>query len=237
MLAVAPSASYLRLGMLLSALIICASTIGLTMHRDFYAGRRRKDFFCFYTNLSNLLVLVYFALIAPRLYSSPRLRPLVPHAEFSLMMSIMLTFCVFHLLIFPPVFAAARHAARTREFYIVLIDNAIVHYLVPWLVFLYWLLCSPGKAALRAADGLLWTLIPAAYLVCIMAGANRRSVIEEAGSVYPYPFLDVAALGGRRVAIICAALYGVCAAAGLTIVAVLRGMIALLGAGHAFILI
>lgn len=237
MLAVAPSASFLRLGMLLSALIVCACVIGLTMHRDFYAGRRREDFFCFYTNLSNLMVLCYFALIAPRLYASARLRPIVPHAEFSLMMSIMLTFCVFHLLIFPPVFAAARHAERTREFYIIFVDNIIVHYIVPWLVFAYWLLCSPGKAALRAADALLWTLIPSVYLLCMLTGAKRRGIIKETGSPYPYPFLDVSVLGWRRVAVICTSLYGACAAAGFAAIAILRGLIALLGVGHAFILI
>ena len=44
MLVVIPSAPYGRLGALLSALIVVASLIGLTMHKDFYAGVRRRDF-------------------------------------------------------------------------------------------------------------------------------------------------------------------------------------------------
>ena len=69
MLAFVPDYPYGRPGAVLSALIVVFSLIGLTMHRDFYAGKRRRGFFCFYTNLSNLIVLIYFALIAPRLYA------------------------------------------------------------------------------------------------------------------------------------------------------------------------
>ena len=37
---------YGRTGTALSALIVVSCLIGLTMHSDFYAGRRRRDFFC-----------------------------------------------------------------------------------------------------------------------------------------------------------------------------------------------
>lgn len=237
MLTVILPTAYGRLGSVLSALIVCAVIIGLTMHKDFYAGKRRKDFFCFYTNLSNLLVLIYFALIAPRLYARKSLHPLIPHAEFSVMMSIMLTFCVFHAMIFPAVSAAARRAKRTDAFYIAIVNNVIVHYLVPWLVFLYWLLCSPSKQALRAWDALLWTLIPALYLMFTFICAGRRGIIEETGSPYPYPFLDIDVLGVQRVVRICAVMYCACAAAGFFVIACVRGMLALFSPVFPYILI
>lgn len=229
--------AYGRLGAVLSALIVCASVIGLTMHKDFYAGIRRRDYYCFYTNLSNLFVLVYFALIAPRLYTRAAFHPAIPHAEFMVMMMIMLTFSVFHIMIFPAVSIAAKKADRTKEFYIVFFDNLFEHYLVPWLVFSYWLLCSPGKSALVLTDAFLWTLIPVAYLLIIFLRAVRGSVIREAGSPYPYPFLDVRALGIRRVAGICVVLYSICAAAGLIIIALMRMLFALFGTGHALFLV
>jgi len=235
-----PDGAYGRLGALLSALIVAAGVIGLTMHKDFYAGIRRKGFYCFYTNLSNLLVVVYFSLIAPMLYKNTRLQALIPHAEFLIMMSIMLTFSVFHIMIFPAVSAAAGRAARTREFYIVLFGNGIVHYLVPWLVFAYWLLCSPGKRALGTADVFLWTAIPAGYLAVILLRAailRENGVIADAGSPYPYPFLDVKALGGRRVARVCFILYAFCLAAGAVMVLCVRGLITLFGDGYALFLV
>lgn len=237
MLVVIPSAPYGRLGALLSALIVVASLIGLTMHKDFYAGVRRRDFYCYYTNLSNLLVLLYFSLVAPRLYGAAALRPLIPHAEFSLMMSIMLTFFVFHHLLFPAIREQLHSWRPSREFAIVCADNLIVHYLVPWLVFLYWLLCSPGKAALRAADALLWTCIPLAYLLYIALRARARAVIAETGSPYPYPFLDAQRRGRLRVLRTCAALYGLCAASGLAVVALLQLLISRFGADHPLVLI
>ena len=240
MLCTIPAGAHGRLGAFLSALIVVSGVIGLTMHKDFYAGIRRTNFYCFYTNLSNLLVVCYFSLFAPLLYTKNALQPLIPHAEFMIMMSIMLTFSVFHIMIFPAVSAAARRAVRTREFYIVLIDNGIVHYLVPWLVFAYWLLCSPGKRTLGAGDAFWWTLIPAGYLVFILLRAGilgKSGVIEDAGSPYPYPFLDVSVLGGFRVAGICFILYGLCIAAGLAVIAFIRILTAVFGDGYPLFLI
>jgi len=237
MLVVVQDMLYERIGAVLSALIVVFCVVGLTMHKDFYDGRKRKGFFCFYTNLSNLLAGVYFALIAPRLYANGALRPLIPHAEFSLMLSIMLTFSVFHLLLFPAIRATVKKAEHTREFLIVCIDNFIIHYLVPWLVFVYWLLCSPGKANLGFGDAFVWTLFPLVYLSVIFFRAARGSIIEETGSPYPYPFLDTAALGKKTVLRTCAALYSVCAAVGLVIVLIIRLLFALFGSGHALILL
>lgn len=211
-----------RLGILLSALIVVLCIVGLTMHRDFYAGRPRKDFLCFYTNISNLAVLVYFALAAPRLYARPVWHPLIPHIEFAVMMSIMLTFCVFHLVLFPPIRKAAQHMAHTREYRIVCTDNLIIHYLVPLSVFAYWLLCSPQKHVLGTADALAWTAFPLIYAACILLRARHGRIIEEAGSPYPYPFLDISTLGRIRVLRICAGLYGLCVLAGLFAVVLIR---------------
>ena len=211
-----------RLGAALSALIVVFSIIGMTMHIDFYTQRKRKDFFCFYTNVSNLAVLLYFGLAAPQLYTHSTLRAWIPHAEFAVMMSIMLTFCVFHLVLYPPLSRAAKGMPHTREFLILYADNFIIHYLVPLSVFVYWLLCSPQKQKLGAADAIYWTSLPLIYIACIFLRAKRRLIIEETGSPYPYPFLDIQALGAKRVVGICTALYTLCILAGL-------GMISLIG--------
>ena len=226
-----------RLGVVLSALLVVLSLLGLTIHKDFYDGKPRRDYFCFYTNLSNLLVLVYFALIAPRLYAVRALRPLIAHADFAVMMSIMLTFSVFHLLLFPAVRIAAQGHARTREFYIVYADNLIEHYAVPLMTFAFWLLCSPDKAALGAADVFLWTLFPLSYIAVIFLRAPMRGPIAEAASPYPYPFMDAEVLGLKRVALSLTLLYGLCVLAGAAAVAAVRLAYGLLGGGHALILL
>lgn len=237
MLVTTPQMLYGRTGAVLSALIVVFCAVGLTMHKEFYAGRPRKDFFCFYTNLSNLLVGVYFALIAPHLYARHSLHALIPHAEFLLMMSIMLTFSVFHLMLFPAIRGVANHAVHTREYRIVCTDNFIIHYLVPWLVFMYWLLCSPGKRTLGLGDALGWTLFPLLYLVWIFLRARSGRIIKETDSLYPYPFLDHTALGKETVLRTCLSLYGICAGAGIAVVVIIRLAFAVFSGGHALLLI
>lgn len=237
MLVVIPSSLYGHIGAALSALIVAFSLIGLTLHKDFYAGVLRRDFYCYYTNLSNLVVFLYFARIAPRLYAHAALRPLIPHAEFTVMMSIMLTFCVFHLLLLPGVRRIAASMPPSREFSIMRADNFIEHYLVPWLVLLYWLLCSPGKARLRIWDAVLWTLLPLGYLLMIFLRVPIRGNFRGESSPYPYPFLDVRQYGVRRVAHTCALIFAICVLAGLGTVALARLGHLILGDGHTLILI
>ncbi|MBQ2992009.1 MAG: Pr6Pr family membrane protein [Clostridia bacterium] len=237
MLVVMIHSAYGRLGAVLSALIVVLSILGLTMHGDFYASRPRRDFFRFYTNLSNLIVLLYFALIAPYLYASSPLRVLIPAAEFSVMMCIMLTFCVFHFMLFPFVRSQLLRMPRTEGFWIVCADNLILHYLVPLLVLAYWILCSPGKSTLTPAHALHWTIIPLAYIVCIFASVRCGHIIAETGTRYPYPFLNADDLGIRRVIGSCASLYALCILASLAVIMLLKTLFALLGKGHALFLI
>lgn len=213
---------YTRLGVLLSALIVVFAVVGITMHRDFYAGRGRREFFCFYTNVSNLAVLLYFALAAPRLYAAKSLHRLIPHAEFAVMMCIMLTHCVFHLILYPAVRTAVRNMPRTAAFRIVCTDNFIIHYLVPLTVLIYWLLCSPDKEALSPPDALYWTMLPLGYAVLIFIRARFKGMIEETGNPYPYPFLDIGVFGVKRVLFMCTRLYVLCVFAGLSIIAALH---------------
>lgn len=237
MLVVIPPAPFGRLGAVLSALIVVACLVGLTMHKDFYAGRPRRGFFLYYTNLSNLIVLLYFSLIAPRLYARAALRPLIAHVEFAVMMSIMLTAVVFDRVLMPAVFAQMRRAQRTRDFFIVLADNVFIHYLVPWLTFAYWLLCGPQKGTLTAADAGLWTLIPLGYLACVLLYARRGPCIPETDSPYPYPFLDVRRRGATGVTLTCAGMLAACLGCGLLAVLLLRAGFFVFGGGHALLLI
>ena len=70
-------------------------------------------------------------------------------------------------------------------------DNTVLHYIMPIVVMLDWLIDSPrGGVAFRSA--LLWLAIPLLYL----AYSLIRGPIAN---WYPYPFIDVLELGYRRV--------------------------------------
>lgn len=237
MLVVTPSALFGRVGAVLSALLVVFSLIGLTVHSDFYAGRRRRGYFLYFTNVSNLLVLLYFALVAPRLYARAALRPLIAHVEFALTMSIMLTFAVFHHLLLPGVLKGLRGAPHTRELAIMAADNAAEHYIVPWLTFAYWVLCAPYKNTLTLADAALWTAVPLVYLLFALLCARRGENLPGTDSPYPYPFLDVSRRGAAAVARTCMRLLALCVGSGALAVTIIRAAFAVFGSGHALILI
>ena len=236
MLIVTPPALYGQLGALLSALCVVCACIGLTLHRDVYAHTLRRDFYCYYTNVSNLLVLLYFALVAPWLYARAALRPLIPAVEFGVMMTILLTHIVFHNLLLPAIRRAAQGVPRSRETDIMAADNAFIHYLVPWLTALYWLLCSPNKDALTPAGALWWLAVPLLYLLCVFLRA-RRGNLAGTDSPYPYPFLDVARQGAARVARTCLVLLTLCILVSLMLYGLVRLAYGQWGGGHALLLV
>jgi len=237
LLVVIPPALSGRLGAALSALIVVLCAVALTLHKDFYAGVKRKDFLVYFTNLSCILVLVYFALLAPRLYGAAALRFLIPHAEFFVTANIMLTCIVFHTMLMPGLIGKLQSFCR-QDAAMLLANNLLIHYAVPLLTLAYWLLCAPGKQALGAADAVVWMLFPAVYALWILRRSShpRRKAGSERAEC-PYPFLDVRAFGKRRVALSCAAIFATGSTAAILTLTAVWGLFHLFGAGHILFLI
>lgn len=213
-----------RLGAVLSALIVVFSLIGLTLSRDFYAGVRRRDYWAYYTNQSNLLVFIYFSLIAPALYASDGAQSVIPHAEFAVMLCILLTHLVFHYILAPFVAGETAYMPHVADSPITRADSCIQHYVVPLLTFIYWFLCSSGKAHLFLGDAVFWLAFPLGYVAYVLVRAQVFGVIRGTRSAYPYPFLDIHLLGHRRVAAICFMLLAICLLCALGIVLAVRGI-------------
>lgn len=71
------------------------------------------------------------------------------------------------------------------------VANGMLHYAVPVLAHVFWAVCTP-KGGLRWPHPLFWAIYPLAYLAVSIASGGRTGR-------YPYPFLDVGALGWTRV--------------------------------------
>ena len=91
-----------------------------------------------------------------------------------------------------------------------LVADAILHYAMPVLVLAYWLVFVP-KGTLRWSEAVIWLVYPAAYL----AAALTRGVMT---GFYPYPFLDLDALGAMAVAVNGMALFALFLGFGLALV-------------------
>ena len=71
------------------------------------------------------------------------------------------------------------------------VANILLHYVMPPLTFLFWLLFAP-RGGLSWGDPVRWALLPLAYLPYALARA------AEDGR-YAYPFIDVSQLGWAQV--------------------------------------
>lgn len=137
-------------------------------------------FFSFFTILSNLLVawVTAFAAIRPRCALAAGFARTGGAAALCIGITCGIYFFTLASMWSP-------HGAQ-------LIADVTMHYVVPGLYLFWWLLCvSHGQ--LRRSDALRWLLVPLAYLVWILV---RGALLRE----YPYPFVDVDALGATVVA-------------------------------------
>ena len=91
------------------------------------------------------------------------------------------------------------------------VANTLLHYVVPVAMGCYWLAFAP-KIGLSWRDPLRWCIYPAAYLAYVVV---RGSIDGR----YPYPFIDVSALGYGHVAKNSVALFLAYLVAGLVLVA------------------
>lgn len=177
--------------------IFLLGAVGLLIHSTLLqTGHIRAGMFCFYTNLSNLLVLVYeLALaIAAGLPHSAALRLLTGSTlSFSMALCILVTHLVYQFVLVPD---AKRRGKRFADFG-ASFGNLCVHYLTPLLVVAQWLLLA-DKSSLGWRSALWWLTLPLAYFAFAMLRGRSGKPIGHTRLVYPYPFLDLPRLGWRK---------------------------------------
>lgn len=96
------------------------------------------------------------------------------------------------------------------------IGNYLLHYAMPALIALFWLICVP-KGGLRRIDPLNWALLPLAYFPYAVVRAHLDGK-------YAYPFINVAELGWPRVLTNAAIIAAAFVLAGLAMVWLDRAM-------------
>lgn len=197
---------------------------GVIRHSDVLTGATNWTTLLFYTMVSNLLCLVWVALLVIRTARDLRQAGArgtstpSPRASGAVMMAITVTMLIYLVVLVP-----ARFAAGDSDIFS-LTDN-LIHIITPLLVIVDWLLFVP-KGSFRWIDPLLWTLIPYAYLVwAFVYGALGGEFTP--GQKYPYPFMDVGVLGLGGVAQWIVALSLALIVVGLVFVVIDRALAAL----------
>lgn len=184
---------------LLSATIIFSAIYGLFLGGCMKNPGHSHNMLSYYTNLSNLAILVYqmlvlvsFAFPKSGFYSAVR----NPVLQYSAANAITMTFLVYHFILFPAI-KRKREAMTDAEKNggVITPNNLCVHYIVPLLSFLFWLLF--GNKNLSFSAVFEWLLVPAAYCIYILARAAHGINIYGKDTPYPYFFIDRRLLGTK----------------------------------------
>lgn len=176
-----------------SIVIAVLAFVGLFMQAGFHKGKYYLGTFSYYTNLSNLFTMVYQVLIFVGGFVGGGFYRGVTGAalRFSLTLMIWVTHLVYHFLLVPD-FKKRKgpdFAREWRQF-----ENLDVHYAVPLLALLQWLVCADKAVPWWAT--LAWLVIPLCYLAFAMIrawilGPNPKSGVYR----YPYTFMDLDEFG------------------------------------------
>ena len=158
--------------------------VGILASFGLFEGIYIKSFYLYFTNLSNYLCIgIMFAeLIQTVKKKENSYTSVLPTLKFMGIISILLTFFVFNLLL-------AKESSMQNDMSIL---NILLHKVLPLLYVADWFLFY-GHKKLKWYHPLLSTLIPLAYVVFIFI---RAEILNRVGYlIYPYFFLNVNSIG------------------------------------------
>ena len=183
----------------LSALFLgLLGLVGLYFHSTLpVTGRIRPGFFVFYTNLSNLLLAVYQLTLG---VSGHDPQCGVFRWLSSAGVALSMTLCIFvtHLIYQWVLVPSAKKGGKAlSDIGFSSLGNLCVHYAVPWLTVVQWLLWQ-DKSGLTVGHAAWWLVLPLAYFAFAMLRARTGVPIGHSDKLYPYPFLDYPRLGAKR---------------------------------------
>ena len=176
-------------------IILTGCGYGLSYFLGFHEGQARWSTLVYYTNLSNLVCLLFYILLTAKTILDIKREGikgttmLLPHFKGAFVLMITITFLVYHLMLSGSGFAMAD--GITVQFSI---SNILLHYVVPIMVILDWFIFD-RKNIFRWFDPLLWLIIPFVYFVFALIRAEFGGNLSGRNTRYPYFFIDVDALG------------------------------------------
>lgn len=160
---------------LIALLVIGAIVWQLRIHLGL--GYSLLNFFSYFTNLANLLAASVFLRTAFAQFSGKDAGPGVDRTRFMAAINMVIVGIVFSTLL------------RNVDLGSLLPwINALLHYVMPVLVFVDWIV-DPPRRKVSASDMGIVALFPIAYLVYTLV---RGSMVNW----YPYPFLNPSVVGG-----------------------------------------
>ena len=141
---------------------------------------------CYYTIQSNIVCLLYFAYLF--IVDSDKENILVKGA---VVQCIVITGLIYHFMLNGAMEAGVGAVAEVTMTDI--LANTLVHYVVPIMTFVDYLLFTP-KGRIKWQHPFAWLILPSVYVVFVLIRAEVSTAMFagfSGMSRYPYPFVDV----------------------------------------------
>lgn len=148
----------------------------------------------YYTNISNLLILLFFSYLLFLSIRKVKLSPNIYRLKACFTICITLTFLVYHFLL--------AKDSTPEEFYS--IKNITLHYIAPILVIIDFLFFDKRRMY-TVLDPVYWSFIPLLYLFfsLVKGIVFQVPIPDEEHSPFPYFFLNLDKYGIKTVAMYC----------------------------------
>lgn len=171
-------------------IIVILELIGLQLALRLFTDNVNWSMLNYFTNLSNIAVLIYFAVSVIALLKNKEKVTVYPAVKGAVTMSITVTMLVAYFLL------GGFNMGGSSSLTLILL-----HDVCPLMVLLDWILFDE-KGLLTGKFPLQGVAAPLLYFVYAMIAANIGDGIGHGSSRYPYPFIDVDVLGLPKVLLI-----------------------------------
>ena len=171
------------LSVILKILIVVIGTYGL-YKACFFNKVGLGEHFSYYTNLSNLICIIYFLILLIKCIISRRVVEANPLVKGSMTILISITAIVYNFILRP--FMTDMDGVMDLHS----ISNYIVHIVVPILIILDWILFDK-KGEFKNYYPFIWLILPFMYFIFICVRAFLGKTFTYTSSRYPYFFLDI----------------------------------------------
>lgn len=175
------------LSVILKILIVVIGTYGL-YKACFFNKVGLGEHFSYYTNLSNLICIIYFFVLLIKCIISKHVVEANPLVKGSMTILISITAIVYNFILRP--FMTDMDGVMDLHS----ISNYIVHIVVPILIILDWILFDK-KGKFKNYYPFTWVILPFMYFIFICIRASLGKTFTYTSSRYPYFFLDIDAYG------------------------------------------
>ena len=186
------------LSIIFKSVIAICGIVGVELSLKLFTSGVNYGMLNYFTNLSNIFVFIYYICAVIWLIKNRNDDTKVTFCPVFRGMALMVITLTFLVVVF--ILRMGFTMNNTMG-----ISLLLLHYIVPSLTIFDWLIFDE-KGLMKKTYPLIWTIPPIVYIAYAMIAARIGDGIGAMGSRYPYPFLDVDALGVRNVALIIIAL-------------------------------